>query len=82
MKVTEKYNINVTDIEVMRMHYAHTLDYWYKNVMQHKKEIIKMFDEKFLRMWEYYLNYCETGFDVGTLDLIQIGVKNKKKITF
>ena len=61
-KVTEKYNINVTDIEVLRSHYAHTLDYWYKNTMQHKNEIIKMFDKKFLRMWEFYLLISKYSF--------------------
>ena len=62
IKVTEKFNVNVTDIEVLRLHYAHTLDYWYKNTMQHKNEIIKMFDKRFLRMWEFYLLISKYSF--------------------
>ena len=61
-KVTEKYNINITDIEILRMHYAHTLRHWYKRTMDHKKEIIKMFDERFLRMWEFYLLISKYSF--------------------
>jgi len=61
-KVTEKYNINITDIEILRMHYAHTLSHWYKRTMDHKKEIIKMFDERFLRMWEFYLLISKYSF--------------------
>ena len=62
LKETEKQNIIVTDIEILRMHYAHTLDYWYKNTMQHKETIVKMFDEKFLRMWEFYLLISKYSF--------------------
>ena len=62
IKITEKHNINITDIEVLRMHYAHTLDQWYKNVISNKKEIIKMFDERFLRMWEFYLLISKYSF--------------------
>ena len=62
VKVTEKYNINVTDIEVLRLHYAYTLDSWYKNTIKHKDEIIKMFDDRFLRMWEFYLLISKYSF--------------------
>ena len=62
IKITEKYNINVADIEILRMHYAYTLDHWYKNTMRNKKEIIKMFDKRFLRMWEFYLLISKYSF--------------------
>ncbi len=62
LKETEKQNIIITDIEILRMHYAHTLDCWYKNTMQHKETIVKMFDEKFLRMWEFYLLISKYSF--------------------
>jgi len=54
--------MNITDIEILRMHYAHTLSHWYKRTMDHKKEIIKMFDERFLRMWEFYLLISKYSF--------------------
>jgi cyclopropane-fatty-acyl-phospholipid synthase len=62
LKATEENDINVTDIEILRNHYALTLDYWYKNTMQHKEEIIEMFDERFLRMWKYYLLISKYSF--------------------
>ena len=62
LKETEKQNIIITDIEILRMHYAHTLDCWYKNTMKHKETIEKMFDEKFLRMWEFYLLISKYSF--------------------
>ena len=59
---TEKLNINITDIEILRLHYAHTLTHWYKNVQKNKNQIIKMFDERFYRMWEFYLLASKYSF--------------------
>ncbi len=62
MKETQLLNINVTDIEVLRLHYAHTLSHWYKNVIVNKDKIIQMFDERFFRMWEFYLLASKYSF--------------------
>ena len=62
MRETQKLNINVTDIEILRLHYAHTLSHWYKNVLKNKDAIIKMFDERFFRMWEFYLLASKYSF--------------------
>ena len=59
---TEKLNINITDIEILRLHYAHTLSRWYKNVQKNKSQIINMFDERFYRMWEFYLLASKYSF--------------------
>ena len=62
MKETQHLNINVTDVEILRLHYAHTLSHWYKNVIKNKEKIIKMFDERFFRMWEFYLLASKYSF--------------------
>ena len=62
LKITENKNILITDIEILRMHYAYTLDQWYKNTMNNQESIIKMFDERFLRMWEFYLLISKYSF--------------------
>ncbi len=59
---TQKLNINVTDIEILRLHYAHTLSHWYKNVQKNKDKIVNMFDERFYRMWEFYLLASKYSF--------------------
>jgi len=61
-KVTEKLKINITDIEVLRMHYAYTLDHWYKRIIINKEKIINIFDERFFRMWEFYLIISKYSF--------------------
>ncbi len=62
MKETQKLNINITDIEILRLHYAHTLSHWYKNVLENKDKIISMFDDRFFRMWEFYLLSSKYSF--------------------
>jgi cyclopropane-fatty-acyl-phospholipid synthase len=52
--------------------YADTLAQWHRNVLAAREPIVQLFDERFLRMWRYYLSYCECGFRVGSIDLMQI----------
>ena len=62
LKVCERKDINITDIEILRLHYAQTLSHWYKNILENKDQIIKMFDERFFRMWEFYLLASKYSF--------------------
>lgn len=57
--------------------YARTLDIWNKNFQQAWPKIQGKFDERFKRLWEQYLCYCQAGFEVGTIDVIQIAIDKK-----
>ena len=61
----EKAGLIISDIEVLKLHYSHTLRHWKENCIKNKSQIIKMFDEKFFRMWEFYLASCESAFKWG-----------------
>ncbi len=61
----EKSGLVISDIEVLRMHYSHTLRHWKENCISNKSKISEMFDEKFFRMWEFYLTSCELAFRWG-----------------
>ena len=61
----EKSGLIISDLEVLRMHYAHTLRNWKERCIKNKTKIIEMFDEKFFRMWEFYLTSCEMKFKWG-----------------
>ena len=61
----EKAGLIVSDIEVLKLHYSHTLRHWKENCIINKDKIIEMFDEKFFRMWEFYLTGCEVAFKWG-----------------
>ena len=59
----EKSGLMVTDVEVLRMHYFHTLRNWKERFLRNKSKVLSMFDEKFFRMWEFYLTSCEMSFN-------------------
>ena len=61
----ERSGLIVSDIEVLRMHYSHTLRCWKERFLLNKDKVISMFDIKFFRMWEFYLTSCEIAFKWG-----------------
>ena len=61
----EKSGLIISDLEVLRMHYSHTLRHWKERCISNKSKILEMFDEKFFRMWEFYLTSCELAFKLG-----------------
>jgi len=65
MKPIENSGLIVSDLEVLRMHYAHTLRHWKERFLSKKDQVLDMFDEKFFRMWEFYLTGCEMSFKWG-----------------
>tara|TARA_B100002049_G_scaffold207044_1_gene167844 strand:+ start:188 stop:1375 length:1188 start_codon:yes stop_codon:yes gene_type:complete len=58
----EKSGLIISDIEVLRMHYSHTLRNWKQRFLNNKSKVLTMFDENFFRMWEFYLTSCEMVF--------------------
>ena len=65
LATVEKAGFWVTDIEVLRLHYAKTLEEWERRFQANRAEITEMLDERFCRMWEFYLIACEHGFSHG-----------------
>ena len=61
----EKSRLSVSDVEVLRMHYSYTLRHWKKNFLNNREKVLEKFDEKFFRMWEFYLTSCEMAFKWG-----------------
>lgn len=55
-------------------HYARTLAQWHQRLLAVEAEIKAKFDQRFLRMWRYYLAYCEAGFRSGRIDLMQVSL--------
>lgn len=62
----------VTDVEVLRMHYAYTLRAWYDRTVAAREAIIALYDERFYRMWTFYLAGAIVSFTNGTLVNYQI----------
>jgi cyclopropane-fatty-acyl-phospholipid synthase len=74
----EKRNLWVTDMEVLRLHYAKTCHEWYLRTMDHREEIIKLYDEKFFRMWEFYLAAVEMTFLHGSAMVFQMQLAHNR----
>ncbi|MBR0553234.1 cyclopropane-fatty-acyl-phospholipid synthase family protein [Stakelama marina] len=72
ISANEGNRLMVTDIEVLRKHYAYTLREWYKRTVAAKDAIVEMYDERFYRMWLYYLAGSETSFLHGGLVNFQV----------
>jgi len=63
----ERNGLVVSDVEAMRYHYAHTLEEWYNRTNAAKDEIVELYDERFFRMWQFYLAGAEAAFRFGGL---------------
>ena len=62
LKSLERVGLWVTDIEVLRLHYAETLRLWRERFLANRQKAKDLYDERFCRMWEFYLAGCEMGF--------------------
>jgi cyclopropane-fatty-acyl-phospholipid synthase len=68
----EKARLYITDIEILRMHYAETLKEWGRRFHDHRDRAKEIYDERFCRMWEFYLASAEASFRYGGLNNFQI----------
>ena len=76
LPAVEQAGLQVADIEMWRMHYAETLRHWRERFAGARPDIVEMYDERFCRMWEYYLSISEAafrwaGFAVFQLQLVK-----------
>ncbi len=62
LPVVERAGLGVTDIEILRLHYAMTLERWQQRFAANRAEIANLYDERFCRMWEFYLAGAEMDF--------------------
>ena len=81
MPAIERSGLIISDIEVLRLHYAKTLSHWFQNFKNSKDEVLKLYDERFIRMWEAYLNLSELSFLKGDNVIFQL-VLTKKRDSF
>lgn len=62
---SEKVKMIVSDVETLRLHYAYTLRHWLERATKARAKIVKMYDERFFRMWEFYLAGGIVMFETG-----------------
>ena len=76
----ERAGLFVTDIEILRLHYADTLKAWRERFVAHREEAKAMYDERFCRMWEFYLAGSESSFRVDGHMVFQIQIAKQQGV--
>ena len=62
MPAIERAGLWITDIEILRLHYAETLRRWRQRFLANRDRVAALYDERFCRMWEFYLAGSEVAF--------------------
>jgi cyclopropane-fatty-acyl-phospholipid synthase len=72
LPVIEKAGLMVGDVEILRIHYAETLKHWRERFLANRDKAKAIYDERFCRMWEFYLSGSEAAFRWQDLMVFQI----------
>jgi cyclopropane-fatty-acyl-phospholipid synthase len=76
----ERARLIVSDIEILQLHYAKTLKAWRERFLAHREEAVRLYDQRFVRMWEFYLASSEMSFRDGDMVVFQIQMTKHKGI--
>jgi len=78
MPAIERAGLLVTDVEILRLHYAETLKAWRDRFLAHRDEIARLYDARFVRMWEFYLACSEAAFRRQDMMVMQIQLAKRQ----
>jgi cyclopropane-fatty-acyl-phospholipid synthase len=76
----EKAGLLVTDIEVLRLHYAETLKAWRQRFLAHRDTVERIYDVRFARMWEFYLAAAEMAFREQAMMVFQVQLTKRQGV--
>jgi cyclopropane-fatty-acyl-phospholipid synthase len=74
----ERNRFWVTDCEFLRLHYALTLRHWQARFERNRTRIAELYDERFCKMWEFYLTSVEMMFSIGVGEVFQMQISRKR----
>jgi cyclopropane-fatty-acyl-phospholipid synthase len=77
---TERCGLWVNDMEVLRLHYAYTLRHWRQRFQRNRARAQAIYDERFCRMWEFYLSLAELEFQSGSHMVFQLLLSPKRDV--
>jgi cyclopropane-fatty-acyl-phospholipid synthase len=80
MPAIERSGLLVTDIEILRLHYAETTKAWRDRFMAHRDEVERLYDQRFVRMWEFYLAASEMAFREQAMMVMQIQLAKRQDV--
>jgi cyclopropane-fatty-acyl-phospholipid synthase len=77
VRAIERAGLLITDIEILRLHYAETLKHWRERFLAHREEAERLYDARFVRMWEFYLAASEMSFREQAMMVMQIQITKR-----
>jgi cyclopropane-fatty-acyl-phospholipid synthase len=80
LRAIERAGLLVCDIEILRLHYAETLKAWRERFVARREEAVQLYDERFARMWEFYLAVSEMGFRKQNMMIFQIQLARRQSV--
>ena len=76
----QRSRLVVTDVEILQLHYAETLKAWRERFLAHREEVERLYDARFVRMWEFYLASSEMAFRESDMVVFQIQMAKHKGV--
>jgi cyclopropane-fatty-acyl-phospholipid synthase len=73
----ERSGLVITDIEILRLHYAETLRHWRQRFLARRAAAVELFDERFARLWEFYLSTSELAFRYQKMMVFQMQIAKR-----
>ena len=80
LPAVERAGLLVTDIEILRLHYAETIKAWRQRFLAHREEVERIYDRRFVRMWEFYLAASEMAFREQALMVFQMQLTKRQGV--
>jgi cyclopropane-fatty-acyl-phospholipid synthase len=80
LRAVERAGLLVTDIEILRLHYAETLKAWRARFLAHREQVERLYDMRFTRMWEFYLAASEMAFREQNMMVFQLQLTKQQGI--
>ena len=81
LPAVQRAGLLVSDVEILQLHYAETLKAWRERFLAHRDEVMRLYDQRFVRMWEFYLACSEVAFRGGDMVVFQIQLAKHKGVT-
>jgi cyclopropane-fatty-acyl-phospholipid synthase len=81
LPAVQRAGLLVGDVEILQLHYAETLKAWRERFLAHRDEVMRLYDQRFVRMWEFYLACSEMAFREGDMVVFQIQLAKHKGVT-
>jgi cyclopropane-fatty-acyl-phospholipid synthase len=80
LPAVQRAGLIVTDVEILQLHYAETLKAWRERFLAHREDAERLYDRRFVRMWEFYLASSEMAFRESDMVVFQIQMAKRKGV--